>query len=159
MRGRGWLLLCKAVAALGTAGCTPALHAAADILRVENLWQFRCLVKLQVDNNIIEKISGLESLVHLEWLGVSWEGSHTCVSQERNALFSFCLVFADLSFNNIEIIEGLSSLRKLRDLSLAHNRICKLDGLDGLHRLQVLSLGHNCLEDLEQVSPCPMGQH
>lgn len=50
--------------------------AAADILHLENLWQFRSLVKLQVDNNIIERISGLESLTHLEWLGVSlsWRG-------------------------------------------------------------------------------------
>ena len=59
---------------------------------------------------------------------------------------------ADLSFNNIEVIEGLSSLHKLRDLSLAHNRICRLEGMEGLHSLQVLSLGHNCLKDLEQVS-------
>ena len=61
---------------------------------------------------------------------------------------------ADLSFNNIEVIEGLSSLHKLRDLSLAHNRICNLGGLEGLCSLHVLSLGHNCLQDMEQVR-CP----
>ena len=47
----------------------------ADILRIENLWQFSGLIKLQLDNNIIENIEGLETLVQLEWLGeplISW---------------------------------------------------------------------------------------
>ena len=40
-----------------------------DILRIENLWQFSSLVKLQLDNNIIEKIEGLDTLTNLVWLG------------------------------------------------------------------------------------------
>ena len=40
-----------------------------DILRMENLWCVENLTKLQLDNNIIEKIEGLESLVNLVWLG------------------------------------------------------------------------------------------
>ena len=56
--GRGWLLRQP------NTGSLPA-----DILRIENLWQFSGLRKLQLDNNIIERIEGLETLVHLEWLG------------------------------------------------------------------------------------------
>lgn len=41
----------------------------SDILRIDSLWQFENLRKLQLDNNIIEKIEGLEHLVHLVWLG------------------------------------------------------------------------------------------
>ena len=41
----------------------------ADILRINNLWTFTNLRKLQLDNNIIEKIENLELLVNLEWLG------------------------------------------------------------------------------------------
>lgn len=41
----------------------------ADILHIENLWQFTNLRKLQLDNNIIEEVKGLGTLVHLEWLG------------------------------------------------------------------------------------------
>lgn len=41
----------------------------ADILRIDNLWQFESLRKLQLDNNIIERIEGLESLTQLVWLG------------------------------------------------------------------------------------------
>ena len=87
------------------------------------------------------------------------EGSSCSSSAEGGPCTPALCPVADLSFNNIEIIEGLSSLHKLRDLSLAHNRICRLDGMEGLHSLQVLSLGHNCLEDLEQVSPPPPPPH
>ena len=41
----------------------------ADILRIDNLWQFENLRKLQLDNNVIERIEGLEKLTHLVWLG------------------------------------------------------------------------------------------
>ena len=41
----------------------------SDILKIDNMWNFVSLTKLQMDNNIIEKIEGLEKLVNLEWLG------------------------------------------------------------------------------------------
>ena len=40
-----------------------------DILKIDNLWCFTSLTKLQLDNNIIEKIEGLDMLVNLVWLG------------------------------------------------------------------------------------------
>ena len=99
------------------------LSYSADILRVENLWQFTNLRKLQLDNNIIEEIpeDALSSLTQLEWL--------------------------DLSFNNIERITGLSKLVCLRDLSLANNRIKTISNLDSLNQLQVLSLANNLIEE------------
>jgi Leucine-rich repeat (LRR) protein len=36
---------------------------------MENLWLFTNLTKLQMDNNIIEKIEGLDTLTKLTWLG------------------------------------------------------------------------------------------
>jgi hypothetical protein len=45
------------------------LYKKKDILRIENLWQFENLTKLQLDNNVIEKIEGLENLKNLIWLG------------------------------------------------------------------------------------------
>ena len=98
----------------------------SDILRIENLWQFKNLRKLQLDNNIIEEIpeNALESLTQLEWL--------------------------DMSFNNIENITGLSKLVHLRDLSLAHNRIKTVCNLDALPKLQVLSLANNLIEETNE---------
>ncbi|KAF2978737.1 hypothetical protein EK904_009584 [Melospiza melodia maxima] len=83
------------------------------------------LTKLQLDNNVIEKIEGLESLVHLVWL--------------------------DLSFNNIEVIEGLDTLVKLQDLSLYSNRISTIEHMDTLQELQIFSIGNNNLTVLENV--------
>ena len=41
----------------------------ADILKIDGLWEFVNLTKLQLDNNIIEKIEGIDMLVNLVWLG------------------------------------------------------------------------------------------
>ena len=46
-----------------------ASNVVSDILRIDSLWQFENLRKLQLDNNVIEKIEGLENLTHLVWLG------------------------------------------------------------------------------------------
>ena len=94
-------------------------------MRIENLWQFDSLVKLQLDNNVIEKIEGMDSLKNLVWL--------------------------DLSFNNIEKIEGLESLTKLKDLSLFNNQITKLENINHLENLEVFSIGNNQLSDLSIV--------
>jgi len=60
-----------------------------------------------------------------------------------------------LSFNNIEIIEGLDTLVKLQDLSLYNNRISKIEHMDTLQELQIFSIGKNNLTTLEDVSaPC-----
>lgn len=50
------------------------LPTPSDILHVDNLWQLCNLVRLQLDNNIIEQISGLEALTKLEWLGIYMAG-------------------------------------------------------------------------------------
>lgn len=58
----------------------------------------------------------------------------------------------DLSFNNIEEIEGLDSLVKLEDFSLYNNRISVIENMDTLLNLHVLSIGNNFLAQLENVS-------
>jgi len=57
-----------------------------------------------------------------------------------------------LSFNNIEVIEGLDTLVKLQDLSLYNNRISKIEHMDTLQELQIFSIGKNNLTTLENVS-------
>ena len=58
---------------------------------------------------------------------------------------------ADLSFNNIEKVEGLSALVKLEDLILFNNRIELIGNIDSLTHLQVLSVGNNSIRELESV--------
>lgn len=59
---------------------------------------------------------------------------------------------SDLSFNNIEVIEGLDKLTNLRDVTLFNNRISHVENMDDLVDLHVLSLGNNDLRELENVS-------
>lgn len=45
-------------------------------------------------------------------------------------IFTIFFYNTDLSFNNIEVIEGLENLVNLEDLSLYDNKISQLGGLD-----------------------------
>jgi hypothetical protein len=94
--------------------------------RIENLVGFDQLVKLCLDNNLIEDIVNLGHLKNLKWL--------------------------DLSFNKIKKIQGLESLQMLEDLTLFSNKISVVEGLDSLPNLKCLSLGNNRIESLEQVT-------
>ncbi|KAL1499335.1 hypothetical protein AB1Y20_011542 [Prymnesium parvum] len=96
-----------------------------NILRIDNLAGFDNLVKLQLDNNIIEKIENLGHLRALEAL--------------------------DLSFNNISEITGLDNLTSLTNLSFFSNHISTISGMDTLHKLQVLSLGNNMIKNLDAI--------
>lgn len=58
---------------------------------------------------------------------------------------------SDLSFNNIQVIEGLEALVKLQDLSLFNNRISVIENLDTLQNLHILSFGNNAIAQLENV--------
>jgi len=71
------------------------------------------------------KIKGLETLVNLQWL--------------------------DLSFNSIQAIENLEKCTKITDLSLYSNHIKTVTGLDNLKLLNVLSLGKNRLSSLDDT--------
>lgn len=71
-----------------------------------------------------------------------------CRTAECLNLVSF---LPDLSFNNIEVIEGLDALVKLQDLSFYNNRISKIENLDMLQELQVFSIGNNNIQNLENV--------
>ncbi|VDN13009.1 unnamed protein product [Dibothriocephalus latus] len=96
-----------------------------NILRIDFLWEFKNITKLQLNNNHIEKIEGLDHLVNLLWL--------------------------DLSFNEITSITGLSNLVKLQDLSLHKNNISSISNLHAFEKLQVFSIGGNKLSELNEI--------
>uniref|UniRef100_A0A3B1JE72 Dynein regulatory complex subunit 3 n=1 Tax=Astyanax mexicanus TaxID=7994 RepID=A0A3B1JE72_ASTMX len=94
------------------------------ILQIDHLWEFTSLTKLQLNNNSIEKIQGLEKLTNLLWL---------------------------LSFNKIKMIEGLEALVKLQTLSLSNNQIPAIEKMDTLEHLEILSLGENVISQIDNV--------
>jgi Leucine-rich repeat (LRR) protein len=93
---------------------------------ITGLSTLRMLVKLRLDNNEIEHISGLNDLVNLREL--------------------------DLSMNRIKTITGLKGLRQLTDLTLFCNQISVIEGLDDQKAcLEVLSIGRNQISDQSSI--------
>ncbi|KAM6913375.1 dynein regulatory complex subunit 3 [Lycodopsis pacificus] len=92
---------------------------------IDHLWEFTSLARLDLNNNIIEKIKGLDRLISLTWL--------------------------NLSFNRIEKIEGLVSLRKLQVLNLSNNRISVIENMDTLEKLTHFLIANNLVGQLDNV--------
>ncbi|MCJ1430442.1 hypothetical protein MMC29_008360 [Sticta canariensis] len=80
---------------------------------------------LDLYDNIISHIKGLESLVHLTSL--------------------------DLSFNRIKHIKNVGHLKELRDFYLVQNKIQTIEGLDGLEKLRNLELAANRIREIENL--------
>ena len=97
----------------------------SDIRVIQYLDALPRLEKLQLDNNIIEKIENLGHLRELKWL--------------------------DLSFNRISAIEGMDNLVNLTDLSLYNNKIAVLDGLFSCTKLNIFSIGNNMIRSFEEI--------
>ena len=58
------------------------------------------------------------------------------------------LTWLDLSFNQIETVEGLEKLTRLQDLSLHHNKLTSIDALVHSPALATLSVGVQALSRL-----------
>jgi internalin A len=83
------------------------------------------LLSLNLSNNKIRDIQGLENLVNLEKL--------------------------DLSRNNILQITGLKNLTKLKILRFWSNHIYKIEGLDTLSQLKILDLTNNDIREITGI--------
>ncbi|KAL1488953.1 hypothetical protein ABEB36_014737 [Hypothenemus hampei] len=95
------------------------------ILRIDHLWVLKSLVKLAMNNNLIEKIENLETLIHLREL--------------------------DLSFNKIKKIENLEKLINLEKITFYENLIETIENLDNQKKLTVFSIGKNQILDRTNV--------
>jgi hypothetical protein len=131
---------------------------------ISNLWGLDKLVKLQLDNNRIQRIENLGHLVGpstsraaaMAVLASTHSSKHDATwLRQQHAAYQLHLLlplllllssqtnltWLDLSFNRITAIEGLEQLTRLSDLSLFNNQISSLQGLDTLQNLNVLSIG------------------
>jgi len=100
-----------------------------SIEEIERLDQFTdCLEKLNLCNNKLTKIEGLEQFTKLKSL--------------------------DLSYNLIEKIEGLNNLDQLEELDLSSNSIKEISGLEKLDNLAVLTLRKNYIGKIERLENC-----
>lgn len=63
-----------------------------------------------------------------------------------------CYGSADLSFNQIENIEGLEPLVKITDLCLTHNKISKIEGINTLLELEIFSMANNDIASTDELT-------
>src|SRR5689334_3093832 len=94
-----------------------------NIHLIDNLQGFNKLIRLQLDNNMIETITGLDHLVNLQWLDLSFN-QITVYTHTHHTLITLTLV-TTLTPNPlplpVQVLEGLDKLTQLTDLSLYHN--------------------------------------
>ncbi|KAL2125300.1 hypothetical protein VTJ04DRAFT_1665 [Mycothermus thermophilus] len=83
------------------------------------------LKELDLYDNLISHIRGLDDLVNL-----------TCL---------------DLSFNKIKHIKHISHLTNLEELYLIANKLSKIENLSGLTKLRMLELGSNRIRQIENL--------
>jgi hypothetical protein len=98
---------------------------------------------LNLGNNLIKKIEGLEKLVNLKILHLF----ENLLEKIENLEHFIKLTELNLNKNkNITKIEGLDNLEMLVCLSLTSNEIEKIEGLDNLYKLSQLFLFNNPLK-------------
>ncbi|KAF2862415.1 L domain-like protein [Piedraia hortae CBS 480.64] len=91
------------------------------------------LEELELYDNLIKHVSGLENCLNLEVL--------------------------DLSYNKLKHVKNISHLTKLHHLYLVQNRLTKIEGIDTLTELTYLELGANRIKDLQGLSTLTRLQH
>uniref|UniRef100_A0A3P8WD61 Dynein regulatory complex subunit 3 n=1 Tax=Cynoglossus semilaevis TaxID=244447 RepID=A0A3P8WD61_CYNSE len=96
-----------------------------NILMISHLKDLTSLTRLDLNNNMIERIEGVDHLRNLTWL--------------------------NLSFNRIKKIEGLDSLTKLELLNLTDNKISAIENMDSLQKLTNFGIANNLIPQLENV--------
>lgn len=112
---------------------------------IENVASLVLLTKLELYDNQIEAITGIETLVNLKILDLSFN-----VIRELGPV-SQCPLLEELyvAQNKLRRIEGLESLVHLKILDLGANRIRVIEGLECNTSLKSLWLGKNKIDEIK----------
>ncbi|KAI0691521.1 hypothetical protein C8T65DRAFT_711482 [Cerioporus squamosus] len=119
------------------------------ISHIRNLSGFAATLRsIELGGNRIRQIEGLEALVNLEEL---WLGKNKITRLENLSTLKKLRILS-IQSNRITKIEGLEELENLEELLLSHNGISRIEGLEKNLKLRMLDLGNNFVERLENVS-------
>lgn len=122
----------------------------AEISGLDELWSLRVLM---LGKNRIKRISGLERLVHLDVLDL-----HGNLIREMDNLSHLChLRVLNLAGNELTRVDHFEGLHSLVELNLRRNKISQVCGLEMMSTLQRLYLSHNLIkrwEDVACISNC-----
>ena len=105
------------------------------------------LKHLDLKNNDIPEISGMEKCLNLEFLSFS---SNPLTKLEGLSQLKY-LKHLDVSSTQITRIENIEHLKNLETLSLGHNSISRIEGLESLTRLKVLDLTNYLGESITPI--------
>lgn len=118
-----------------------------DILELQDLFRFKNLDYLQLNNNEITEIKGLEHFPNLVFLDLH----ENKISKISNLDTATKLRKLELQHNKVERIEGISQLTNLEILDLSYNQIKKIENLDSLKNLKELNLAFNEISKIENL--------
>ncbi len=120
--------------------CTKIINIILD-----NLYKFKNIYKLNLYNNNIPEIKGLDNLVNLQILYLC--GNQITEIKGLDNLIN--LQELVLSTNQITEIKGLNNLVNLQNLVLVDNKITEIKGLDNLVKLKYVYLDYNQITEIK----------
>lgn len=112
------------------------------ISKIENLLSLPNLIFLDLYNNQIKEINGLQTVPALRVLMLG----KNLIDKIKNLNSLTKLDVLDLHSNKIAKIENLGHLQELRVLNLANNQISQVDNLESLKALTEINLRRNLIE-------------
>jgi protein phosphatase 1 regulatory subunit 7 len=108
----------------------------------ENLSILVNLTELELYDNQLVEIQGIETLVNLKVLDLS------CNRIAKIQGISFQIyIFKGIFY----LLKGLSTLSRLNRLFLVNNKIERIEGLENLFELELLELGENHIKKIENL--------
>lgn len=121
-----------------------------NLKNVDALKQFRCLQNVHLQENKLEDVKALGSLVYLRKLNVS---SNNLTSMlDFGAQHPRSVEDVDLGYNRIERLDNLERNRFIRRLVLSGNQLTSLEGIAQLPYLTHLAVENNKITDLSPVT-------
>lgn len=115
------------------------------ICSMENVQELPNVVHIELYDNAIERIQGIESLSWLRILDLSFNNIRELPKELGNLNVLEELYVAN---NKIKCIENVAGLKSLRKLDLGANRIRLMQGLQTLTELKELWLGKNKITEI-----------
>ena len=137
-----------------------------DVFHAFSSGAFTNLCELNLDNNLLHSVAGLQSLANLQVLRLNnnrlenatfCEHSHQEQPQSKIKLCDCCfprLEVLQLGANQVGSLRGLqvAGLKSLKTLFLHDNTLSRIDGLMKLPNLQELILDGNRIKYIDQIS-------
>jgi len=133
-----------------------------EISDMAALHTFVHLQRVDVSHNMLESLQVLQHLPHLVYLDASHNRLTSVLDYRLPPPNAYALPAvsalrdANLSCNNISVINDLSHHPNLSVLDLSDNHISQVTGIASLRLLLCLNLDHNAITSVDDIAPLPV---